>query len=212
MFPGNHSVRPPRGGFTLVELMVVIAIIGLMLGLLLPAVQLSREAARITSCSNSLRQFGIATHEYRELNGGYFPNEKITGNYGYRMAPGMKTDAEGAHPEKYGLQAVYEEKRFIDPGSDSWICPSQPEYMQAYRNTYAFSIAEILKDRNPENQETQLFVWDNISYMPGLSGFRGPFKTGYTLPKNEQIHPHKTWKQDGYNTLFLDGHVEYKAL
>ena len=101
---------PRRQAFTLIELMVVIAIIGLMLGLLLPAVQLSREAARITACSNSLRQFGISTHEYRELNGGYFPYSRITGGYQYRVAPGQKTLGDpGALPERYGLQAVFDQ-------------------------------------------------------------------------------------------------------
>ena len=79
-----------RRGFTLVELLVVIAVIGVLVGLLLPAVQAARAAARVTSCINNMRQIGLATHMFADSNHGRFPQTVHAGtgkSWVYTLSP-----------------------------------------------------------------------------------------------------------------------------
>ncbi|MBX3420019.1 MAG: DUF1559 domain-containing protein [Pirellulaceae bacterium] len=69
----NRDCRPTRTAFTLVELLVVLAIIGMLVGLILPAVQAAREAGRSTQCKNNLRQIALATSLFHDAHNAFPP-------------------------------------------------------------------------------------------------------------------------------------------
>lgn len=64
-----RSLTGIRGGFTLIEVLVVLAIIGVLLAILLPAVQIARETSRKTACKNSLKQLALALHSHESTHG-----------------------------------------------------------------------------------------------------------------------------------------------
>ena len=101
----SSSPGAARNGFTLVELLVVITIIGILVSLLLPAVQAARESAHSAQCQNNLRQFGLAALNHERAKG-YFPSggwgsgwvgdpdlgfgAKQPGNWAYSLLPWLE--------------------------------------------------------------------------------------------------------------------------
>ncbi len=177
----NHP-RTLRRAFTLIELLVVIAIIGVLIALLLPAVQAAREAARRTQCVNNLKQLGLGLHNYETVAGVLPPALTLRGSgnsvswYGGwsihgRLLPFLE---QGPMFGSINFDIDYESgpnltvtglmvSVFVCP-SEVNLRPSQQDFGQAGITNYGFNMGDW-------------FVW------PGFTGpeNRGAFRVNRSL-------------------------------
>jgi len=108
-------MKRSRNAFTLVELLVVIAIIGVMVGLLLPAVQAAREAARRMSCGNNMKQLGLALHNYHSTFNTFPPARFASGQLNNNISlaiPVKNTTGWAMLLPSLEQQAAYERYNF----------------------------------------------------------------------------------------------------
>ncbi len=228
---GSRNGRSSHyAAFTLLELLIVLAIIAVLISLLLPALNYAREQARWVNCKSNLQQINNALRMYANDFRDRYPDAQTTGNFAYRMAPGRRTANDpGALPEVYGLAAVLHGVKpgdnlwqslpkpvYISGRSNVWVCAGASDYLRSTGSTYAFSIAGGLAQWTSGDRSKRadnLVVWENYTLHPGLSGFRGPFGS-YSIPSASRVYPHRFRKQGkgAVIELYLGGYVDIRII
>ncbi len=171
------NISSNRRGFTLVELLVVIAIIGILVGLLLPAVQMAREAARRTQCANNLKNFGLAIHNFETTKKSYPAMQDYFAKSGATFKLGTWAVALLPYMDNQQLKDLWDDSS----ENANWLAANGMTPTQAQVDRFYINIGTFVCPSDTHNEETNSInsYVVNAGFLPIYGGSWDAARTVY---------------------------------